>query len=131
MALNEAQREGLRRWYGREEVLEEARSLYDGKNFLDLEDFIHKGCLLPLRDHENLPEYMKGENGSPLFPENLDPRRVEDQWQEAIELGWQVMKERLGFGHDDVHLAVADLQRRDWEAFLRSVEERKRERGLE
>lgn len=130
MVLSERQQEALQHWYERQEVLDVAKRLFDEKSFLRLEDFVHKGCLMPLKAHDALPDYMKDEDGVPLFPENLDPREVEDQWQDAIEIGWQVIHARLGITHDEVHRAIADQQSRDWDEFIESVERRKRERGL-
>ena len=72
---------------------------------------------------------MRDEKGEPLFPENLDPREVEDQWQDAVDIAWQVMKAKLGIAHDDIHLAVADHQQQDWDSFIERAEQRKRERN--
>lgn len=129
MALTDTEQEALRRWYSQEELLREARRLAEGKDYLRLEDYLHKTCLLPLGRHDQLPDYLKTEEGAPLFPTNLDPRVDQEKWQDAIEVAWLVMKEEVGLSHDDVHRSVADAQEQDWQSFIESVERRKRERA--
>ena len=128
--LTDGEREALTRWYSRDEVVETAKKLIDEKRWDRLEDYLHKGCLMPLGRHDQLPDYMKNEEGGPLFPDNLDPRASLEHWQDAVEVAWDVMSEKLSFAHDDVHRSVAQAQRSDWESFLESVERRKKERGL-
>jgi len=128
--LTDEQRQALRRWYSEAEVVDEARRLLTKKEYLQLEDYLHKTCLMPLSRHDQLPDYMRDDSGATLFPTNVDPRVDEELWQDAIEVGWEVMGETIGATHDDVHQAIADDQERDWQAFLESVEQRKRERGL-
>lgn len=127
--LNDAERQALVQWYSRDEVLETAKKLIDEKRWDRLEDYLHKGCLMPLGRHDLLPDFMKTDEGEPIFPENLDPRAELEKWQDAIEVGWDVMKEKLNFAHDDVHRSVAQAQQSDWDAFMESVERRKKERG--
>ena len=126
--LEDVQRDALKRWYARDEVLAEARSLFDKGSLEELEDYLHRICLLPLSNHDELPDYLRDAEGKPLFPKSLNPRLDEANWQDAIELGWEVMAEELGFTHDDVHRAIAKEQKEDWAAWMESVERRKRER---
>lgn len=127
--LSDVEAAALRRWYARPEVLVRARQLHDGGLLEELEELLHRSSLLPLSDHEALPDYMRDEQGGPLFPTNLNPMRDEVKWQDAIEIGWEVVEQKLGISHDDVHRAIAKEQNEDWEAFLEDVERRKRERS--
>lgn len=127
--LTEAERNALITWYSRQEVLDEAKRLFEVHRFQDMEDYLHKSCLMPLGRHDALPDDMRDDEGNPLFPNNLDPRVVFDRWQDAVEVCWEVMTDKLGISHDDVHRGVAELQSRDWDSFIESVEQRKRERG--
>lgn len=127
--LTDTEREALTRWYGRPEVLQRARELFDRGDHLGLEEFLHKGALMPLGKHDELPDYLKKDDGKPLFENNLNPGVDLEQWQDAIEVGWEVMEDELGFGHDDIHKAIASEQQDEWQAFLDSVEQRKKERG--
>ena len=124
--LTDPQKQAIRRWYMEPATLERARALHGAQDYEDLEEFLHKGALWPLGRHENLPDYMKDADGKALFPTNLDPREDEDLWQDAIDLAWVVMKEELGIDHDDIHKAVATEQADEWQAFLDSVEARKK-----
>lgn len=127
--LTDRERDALVRWYSQQHVLDRARELYDEEAHEDLEEFLHKKCLLPLGRHDKLPDYLLNDDGEPLFKHDLNPFGDEEKWQDAIEVGWQVMEDKLGFSHSDVHRAIAGKQKDDWEAFLESVEQRKRERG--
>jgi len=123
------EREALRQWYGEPGVLGRARELIATREYQQLEELVHRTSLLPLGDHDSLPGYMRGTDGRPLFPTNLNPIKDEARWQDAIDVGWEVMRERLGVGHDDIHRSIASDQERDWKAFIESVERRKKERG--
>lgn len=127
--LNDVEREALRRWYARTEVLERARELGDAGEYEQLEGWLHKGCLIPLGRHGDLPDYMCDDSGKPLFADDLNPGVDLEIWQDAIEVGWEVMRDELGLSHDDVHKAIAVEQQDEWQAFLDSVEQRKRERS--
>ncbi len=123
------EREALQRWYSEQEVLDRAQELIQQKAYEDLEAYLHKTCLLPLGKQHQLPEYMRTQEGKPIFPNNLSPFHEEEKWQDAIEVGWEVVREKLGVGHDDIHRNIASEQDQDWQAFLDSVEQRKKERG--
>ena len=127
--LSDRERNALEQWYSQDKVLAEARRLYEKKADEDLEEYLHMICLFPLSRHSELPEYLKDDKGDPLFPDNLNPAKNLEKWQDAIEVGWEVLAAELGIQQDDVHRAIGKLQREDWDAFIRSVEARKRERG--
>lgn len=127
--LTDAQREALRRWYAEASVLDEARRHADAGKYELLEDLLHRRHIQALSRPEGLPDYLMDEGGAPLFPEGLDPRKDEAAWQDAIEVGWEVVEAHLGLSHDAVHRRIASEQHDDWQAFLESVERRKRERG--
>jgi hypothetical protein len=127
--LSDAERDALTWWYERDEVLEPARALASKKAYLELEDYVLRLALLPLSNHAELPERMRTEDGEPLFPTNLDPTIDEEKWQDAVDVGWDVVKAKLGVSKDEVHRNIRDEQARDWEAFIESAERRKRERS--
>lgn len=125
------EREALKRWYAEPRVIERAQELIEEREYQQLEDYLHKTCLLPLSKHDQLPDYLRDtETGKPLFPTNLNPLKDEEKWQDAIDVGWEVIREKLGVGHDDIHRGIATIQEKDWQAFIESVEKRKKERGL-
>ena len=109
-------------------MIEATRTLIQKNRLLDLEEWVQKGCLIPLSKHDQLPEYMKNEDGTPLFPGNLDPRESEDEWQDAIEIGWNVIEKVFGISNDNRHKKIQNMVDDDWQAFLKSVEKRKIER---
>ena len=127
--LDETQREAIALWYAQPSVLDEARRLYDSGAHEELEGYLHRTSLLPVGRHDTLPEFMRDGDGKTLFPTNLNPGEDEDGWQDAIEIGWQVIEAELGIAHDDVHRAIAAEQQDEWQAFLKSVEQRREERG--
>jgi hypothetical protein len=127
--LSDVEREALRRWYSQDAVLARAKMLYEADKLEELEEWLHGSSLFPLGRHDALPDYMKAEDGSPLFPTNLNPRADEKVWQDAIEIGWAIVEEKLGISHDEIHRRVAQEQTDDWDAFMESVEERKRKRS--
>lgn len=129
--LTDREREAIQRWYSEDRVIEAAQRFVRDREYQQLEDYLHKTALLPLGRHDQLPEYLRDDEGAPLFPTNLDPRADEEKWQDAIEVAWEVMREKIGLSHADVHRRIATDQDQDWEAFLASVEQRKKERGLE
>jgi len=127
--LTKREREALRRWYARPEVLERVRELSEEGRPEDLEVYLHRTCLMPLGQHQQLPDYLRTDEGTPLFENNLNPVVDEEKWQDAIEVGWEVVEDQLGVSHDDIHQTIATAQQDEWEAFLASVERRKTERG--
>ena len=126
--LNDKEREALTRWYSRDEVVAQAKKLFDQKEFHKLEDFLQKTVIFPLGRHDALPDYMRDDEGEPLFPTNLDPRVDVEKWRDAVEVAWTVMKDRNGFGQDDIHKNIAQLQQDDWDSFMKSVDEREKAR---
>jgi hypothetical protein len=126
--LDVKQKDALRRWYRRPEILDEARKRIEDKYWEDLEEVIHMRSLMPLVRTKDLPDYLKTDEGEPLLP-SLDPRGNLEDWQDAIEIGWEVIEAELGVSHDDVHTAIGKQQKSNWADFMDSVEKRKRERG--
>ena len=129
--FDDEKRLALRQWYSRDEVLDEARRLIEKQDYILLEDSVHKLFLLPLSQHDQLPDYMRDANGAPLFPTNLNPKEDEELWQDAIDVGWEIVHEKLGFARDELHVNIAKAQEDDWKSFIESVERRKKERGLD
>ncbi len=125
--LTDAEREALTAWYAREEILERCRKLHATGALEELEEYLHMTCLRPLGRHDDLPDFMRDDQGAPLFPTDLDPHKNLEQWKDAVEVAWDVMHRELGFTHDHVHRAVAEQQDRDWADFVRRAEIRKRE----
>jgi hypothetical protein len=127
--LTEKEHEALRSWYRRDVILAEARRLATSEYWEELEEFLHMRCLFALSRHSELPDYMLDEAGKPLFPTNLNPKDDLEKWQDAIEVGWEVVEKELGLSRDDVHRKIAAEQSEDWDRFMKSVEERRRQRG--
>lgn len=129
--LTQEEGDALHRWYTQDSLLDRARRLIEKEALEELEEYLHMTCLFPLSRHGELPDFMKNQEGKPLFPTNLNPKKDLDKWQEAIEIGWQVVEERFKLTHAEVHRRLARTQKQDWDAFLESVERRKKERGQE
>ena len=127
--LTKTETDALHRWYATDAVVDKARSLLDRQQYLELEEFIHMTSLVPLHRHTELPDYMLDDEGKPLFPSNLNPRNDQEKWQDAVEIGWKVVEEKLGLTHDDLHRRVASEQDDDWDRFMKSVEARKNARA--
>ena len=127
--FTDKERDAVTKWYSQPHVLKRAQELADAGTMDELEDWIHRECLMPLGKHDALPDYMRNDEGGPLFKENLSPIANEDIWQDAIEVGWRIVKEEIGVSQDDVHRAIATQQKDDWQSFMDSIERRKRERG--
>ncbi len=125
--LNEKQLDAIRSWYRQDWILDKVRAYWKREEWEDLEEFVHKGALMPLGRHDALPTFMLDEQGKTLFPDNLSPIGNEEGWQDAIEIGWEVVESELGLTHDTVHIKIRDLQNSDWDEFLRRAEERKKE----
>ena len=128
MTLDDTQKDALRRWYRRSEVLDEARRCIDRDYWEDLEEHIQMRSLMPLVRTADLPDYLKKENGEALLP-SLNPRNDQEAWEDAVAIGWEVVEAELGISHDDVHGKIGRQQKDDWDAFMKSVEERKKQRG--
>ena len=91
--------------------------------------YLHRTCLLPLSRVDTLPAYLRTEKGKPLFKFGLSPIKEEDNWKDAIEIGWEVVEQNAGVLHDVIHQTIAKEQQDNWQAFLDSIERRKKERG--
>ena len=48
----------------------------------------------------------------------------------AIEVGWEVMDREIGVPQALLHQSIARSQDGDWDEFIKSVERRKKERGM-
>jgi len=129
--LTKEEGEALRQWYEQDNVLAEAKTLIRKGALQELEEYLHMTCLFPLSRHSELPAFMLKEDGSPIFPANLNPKKDLEKWQDAIEIGWQVIAEQCGLTHDEVHRRIGREQKTDWDSFIESVEQRKKERGQE
>ncbi|MFH2007155.1 MAG: hypothetical protein ABI333_11260 [bacterium] len=125
--LNDEQKDALRKWYRKTDILAEAKDLIDREEYEPLEEFIQMRALFPLGRHTELPDYLL-DDGKPLIPKNCDPRKDQDEWRDAIDVGWEVVEAELGLSRDQIHLAIKEQQEKSWETFLQSVDERKRER---
>ena len=88
--LDDKQKEALRRWYSRPEVLDQARERIEKKYWEDLEELLHMRALMPLSRTADLPDYLKTAEGEALLP-NLNPRNNQDAWEDAIAVGWGVV----------------------------------------
>ena len=126
--LDDRQKDALRRWYSRPEIIDEARELSRQERWEDLEEHVQMPALMPLSRTEQLPEYLLGEDGKPLLPNNASPMSDVEEWQDAIEVGWEVMERELGVSQEHLHRSIAQRQGDDWDAFLKDVERRKQER---
>lgn len=127
--LDETQREAIALWYAQPDLLVEVRRLHDAGAYEELEGYLHRTCLLSIGQHDTLPDHMRDVDGKTLFPTNLNPAEDDEGWQDAIEIGWQVVEAQLGISHDDIHRAIAAEQQDEWQTFLKSVEKRRKERG--
>ena len=127
--LNDGQKKALRRWYSQQQVLDEALAFVDDGDWLGMEEYLHRDALMPLARIDQLPEFMRDENGTPFFPTGIDPAANLEVWQDAIEVGWEVMEKERGINHDRVHKEIAKIEQDDWDRFLRGAEERKKSGG--
>ena len=125
--MNDEQKEALRQWYRRPKVLDEARKLIKNKYWEDLEEHLHMRSLVPLGRTQELPDYLKKDDGSPLLP-SVHPGTNLEAWQDAIEVGWEVVNSELGITRDEVHSLIGKQQVDSWDDFMKRFEERKRER---
>jgi hypothetical protein len=127
--LDDKQKDAIRRWYARPEIVDRARALHRDDRWEELEEHVNMASLMPLSNHAQLPDYLKQEDGKPLIPSNLNPTKEVEEWQDAVEVGWEVMEREIGVSQAVLHQHIAQRQRGDWDDFLQSVERRKKERG--
>jgi len=125
--LSDIQKNALQEWYSQDWILDGVRGLMQAAKWEELEEYVHMDALLPIGRHDALPVYMRNEKGAPLFPDNLNPTANLEGWQDAIEVGWTVVEQKLGLSHDTVHVKIRDAQDQDWESFTRRHEGKKRE----
>lgn len=126
--LDDKQKDALRRWYRRPEVLDQARKRIADEYWEDLEELLHMRCLIPLARTSELPDYLRNDDGEALLP-SLDPRSNLEAWQDAVEIGWDVVAAEIGVTHEQVHAKIGRQQQDTWDDFMKSVEKRKKERG--
>jgi hypothetical protein len=129
--MTDREKEALRRWYRRDDILTESKRLIDAELWEELEEHLHMRCLFEVSRHTTLPDYMKADDGSPLFPSNLNPGNDLELWRDAIEVGWEVVEAEFGLTHDEVHRRIAAEQKEDWDRFMKSAEERRKQRKEE
>jgi hypothetical protein len=130
VAFDETRRKALERWYDRDEVLNPLRTWLEKEKWYELEQYVRQDALLPLTFRDHLPDWMRDEEGEPLFSvEHLHPGQNPEGWGEAVDIGWSVVERRLDVERDDVVARIEKIQEDDWQRFLESVERRKRERG--
>lgn len=126
--LDDKQKDAIRRWYARPEIIEKARTLHREGRWEDLEEHVNMLSLTPLSNHDRLPDYLKQEDGKPLIPSNLNPQKDIEGWRDAVELGWEVMDREIGVSQALLHQNIARSQDESWSEFMKSVERRKKER---
>ena len=126
--MNEKQEDALRRWYAQEWILDTVKRAHEEEDWEEVESHVHRTVLLPLGKHNDLPDFMRNDVGGPLFPTNLSPLQDHEGWSEAVEIGWQVVSEKLGISRDEVQGKIRAEQDEDWEVFMKSVEERERKK---
>ena len=127
--LSDEQKKALTQWYSQPQVLDKAVSYLDDGDWSGMEEYIHRDALVPISQADQLPEFMRDEKGNSLFPAGINPAANLEGWQDAIEVGWEVMEKERGISQDRVHQEIARLEREDWESFLRRAEERKKSDG--
>ena len=128
--LDDEQKDAIRRWYARPEIVEKARALHREGRWEDLEEHVNMRSLMPLSNIDQLPDYLKQEDGKPLIPSNLDPRKDIEEWRDAVEVGWEVMDRKIGVSQALLHQSIAGRQDEDWNEFMKSIEARKKKRGM-
>ena len=129
--FDETRRRALERWYDRAEILDRIRSWHEAQRWFELEQFIRQDALLPLTFRDGLPDWLRNEEGEPLFfVKHLHPGLGREGWAEAVDIGWEVVERRLGIRREEIIARIERIQDDDWESFLESVERRRRERGL-
>jgi len=128
--LDDKQKDAIRRWYARPEIVDKARAIHREDRWEDLEEHVNMLALMPLSNIDQLPDYLKQEDGKPLIPSNLNPTKDIEEWRDAIEVGWAVMEREIGVSQAVLHQNIARRQHGDWDEFMKSVERRKKERGM-
>lgn len=128
--LDDRQKDAVRRWYARPEVVDKARVLHREGRWEDLEEHVNMVSLMPLSDIERLPDYLKQDDGQPLIPSGLNPHKDIEAWRDAVEVGWEVMDREIGVSQELLHQSIARNQTGDWEEFVKSSERRKKQRGM-
>ena len=127
--LSDRQEMALRQWYSQPQVLDKALAYLDDGNWSGMEEYLHRDALMPIARIDELPEFMLDEKGTPFFPTGIDPSANLEVWQDAIEVGWEVMERERGISHDRVHQEIAKIEQDDWDGFIRRAEERKKSGG--
>ena len=127
--LSDRQEMALRQWYSQPQVLDKALAYLDDGNWSGMEEYLHRDALMPIARIDELPEFMLDEKGTPFFPTGIDPSANLEVWQDAIEVGWEVMERERGISHDRVHQEIAKIDQDDWDSFIRRAEERKKSGG--
>jgi hypothetical protein len=128
--LDDRQKDAVRRWYARPEIVDKARALHREGRWEDLEEHVNMLSLMPLSDVDRLPDYLRQEDGKPLIPGNLNPQKDIEAWRDAIEVAWEVMESEIGVSQALLHQSIAQKQEGDWNEFLKSVERKRKERGI-
>ena len=126
--LTEREHDALVQWYSQKEILDETKRLIRAKAWERLEEHLHMRCLFALSRHSELPDFMRDDDGGPLFPTNLNPGNDLEKWQDGIEVAWEVVEKELSLTHDEVHRRIAAEQKVDWETFVKRAEERRKSR---
>lgn len=124
--LSEKETSALERWYRKDDVLTTAKKLLAAEEWDDLEEHIQMRCLFPISRHSELPDWLRDDEGKPLFPTNLNPRNDLEKWQDAIEVGWRVVEEECGLSRAEIDRKRNREQEEDWRDFLARYEARKR-----
>ncbi|MHC4944201.1 MAG: hypothetical protein ACYTG7_14400 [Planctomycetota bacterium] len=127
--MNENEKEALRRWYSQDWIIAAVNKAKEQEDWDALEANVQKHALLPLSKHGQLPDFMRTEEGKPLFPTSLSPLYDAEGWQDAIEIGWAVIEEKTGISMEHVQDKLRAEKDADWDVFMKSVEKRKKERG--
>jgi hypothetical protein len=127
--LTDKQKKGLEHWYRQSWLLDKAVSFLEDNDWLGMEDYMHRDALIPIARIDDLPDFMRDENGEPLFPNGLNPTANLEGWQDAIEVGWVVMEQERGINHDRVHTEIAAIQKTDWDNFIERAEARDKKDG--
>ncbi len=124
--MDEKRKDALRKWYSQDWVIQALNKKKEEENWDDFEAQVQRFILLPLGKHDKLPDFMRDDDGKTLFPTNLNPLHDEEGWQDAIEVGWDVVKEKLSVSMEEVQAKIRSEIDEDWERFMKSVEERKK-----
>ena len=79
--LDVKQKEALRRWYRRPEILDQARKRIEDKYWEDLEEIVHMRSLMPLVRTKDLPDWLKNERTTIPGAPDLGRRLVKEIMQ--------------------------------------------------